>query len=158
MFLHSDPWTWFFFPLSPCELLPPAPVLLEISQYKVTLELHTSGWALNSAFATQPKLTAANEMVQWEAKASSIFVRRVTIKLFLSYTFSKYKLGESLHQHNQLKDNGLLTGKQRDKELCSHDNRMVRGDVLPLFCHFLLSGLLPLTTSVSPKWEPLMRK
>lgn len=53
---NSDPWTWFFFFPAPSHtLLPPTPMLLEVIQYKVTLELHTSSWALNPAFATQPK-------------------------------------------------------------------------------------------------------
>lgn len=56
-------------------------------------------------------------------------------------------MGESHHQHTQLKDSSLLTVKQIDEWLCSHDNSMMRRDVLLLFCHFLLSGLLLLTSS-----------
>lgn len=78
--------------LSPRALLPPTLTLLEVIQYKVTLELHTSGWALDPVFATQPKLTAAEERVQSEAKETTLLVgKRRGIKLFLGYTFSKYK-------------------------------------------------------------------
>lgn len=64
IFLSSSP---------PVNSFPPTAVQLEVIQYKVTLELHTSGWALNPAFARQPKLTATKERVWWEAKASPHF-------------------------------------------------------------------------------------
>lgn len=73
--------------------------------------------------------------------------RRVRIKLFLGYIFSKYKWERAFISTTQLKDNGLLLRKQRDEKLCSHDNSMVKRYVLLLLCHFLLSGLPLLTSS-----------
>lgn len=91
---NSDPWTWFFFsPALPHTLLPPTPMLLEVIQYKVTLELHTSGWALNPAFATQTKLNSQHQRREFSGKKrlAHASCRGKKIKLFQGYIFSRYK-------------------------------------------------------------------